>query len=175
MQIKGHEITPLIIKDSHSRRAEQFKNKIITALKKLGITSDDIDIELEKFALRKAPASVEWYFDGNLLFYSYDGGRYVDNLYIVMKVIEAEISDLEHDRKTIEEFVSEFREDEDVVEQRKHAREMIGVPMDCRDLDLINKTYKQLAKAAHPDMPGGSHDHFKELNRAHKILKKELS
>lgn len=175
MQIKGHEITPIVIKDSHSRRAEQFKNKIIQALKKLGITTDDIDIELERFALRKAPASVEWYFDGNLLYYSYDGGRYIDNLYIVMKVIEAEIAALENDQKTLEEFISAFREDDDVVEQRKHARELLGLPVDCRDLDLINKTYKQLAKAAHPDMDGGSHDRFKELNRAHKILKRELS
>ena len=42
------------------------------------------------------------------------------------------------------------------------------------DMGLINKKYKVLAKEHHPDMPMGSTEKFKEINNAHKTLKREL-
>jgi len=41
-------------------------------------------------------------------------------------------------------------------------------------LDLISKKYKDLAKKLHPDMETGDIDKFKAINRAHKMLKREL-
>ncbi|MCX9025094.1 MAG: DnaJ domain-containing protein [Candidatus Methanoperedens sp.] len=35
--------------------------------------------------------------------------------------------------------------------------------------------YKALAKELHPDMPTGDTEKFKQLNIAHKILKRELT
>ena len=35
---------------------------------------------------------------------------------------------------------------------------------------VIRKAYQQLAKSAHPDMPGGSEEKFLELKRAHDLL-----
>ena len=42
------------------------------------------------------------------------------------------------------------------------------------DLDVISKKYKVLAKKLHPDMDGGDAQRFKEINVAHKVLKREL-
>ena len=38
----------------------------------------------------------------------------------------------------------------------------------------IDVKYKELAKKHHPDMPSGNLEKFKEINNAHKTLKKEL-
>ena len=43
----------------------------------------------------------------------------------------------------------------------------------CLDLDEINKKYKELAKEHHPDKGGNTED-FKAINKAHKMLKREL-
>ena len=72
-------------------------------------------------------------------------------------------------------FNNAFSEDKDVQEQRKKARELLGIDEKSLDLDLINKRYRELAKSLHPDMPGGDLEKFKALNRAHKILKRELT
>ena len=57
INVKGHEFAAMSIKDSFDRRALQYKNKIIAALRKIGLTEDDIDIELEAVAAKTAPAS----------------------------------------------------------------------------------------------------------------------
>ena len=72
------------------------------------------------------------------------------------------------------EFVRKFEEGENIEKRRKKARELLGVDEDCLDLELINKNYKLLAKKCHPDMGGGDIKKFKELNHAHKLLKREL-
>jgi thioredoxin reductase (NADPH) len=41
------------------------------------------------------------------------------------------------------------------------------------NIEVINKSYKLLAKQAHPDL-GGDLEKFKEINNAHKMLKREL-
>src|SRR3989338_6501325 len=109
------------------------------------------------------------------MFYSYSNAdKYVDNLYVVSKVIENEVSLVITDQKPVEEFVYAFSEDKDVSEQRLKARELLGVDANSKDLDEINKKYKELAKKHHPDTPTGDLDRFKEVNQAHKVLKREL-
>ena len=175
LKIKGHEFNAIIARDSFHRRAVQYRNSIINTLRKLGLTEDDVDIPLEPAANKKAPASVSWYFDGYHLHYSYQtSNKFVDNLYVVLKIIELEVGALLNDEKTVNDFISEFSEDIDIKTQRKEARDTLGVSHDTTDLDLIDKQYKILAKECHPDMPNGDNAKFKAINRAHKILKREL-
>ncbi|HLC65597.1 MAG TPA: J domain-containing protein [Candidatus Nanoarchaeia archaeon] len=175
LTIKGHEFNAIAARDSFNRRTLQFSNKIVDTLKRIGLTVDDIDIPLESVAIKKAPASATWYFQGYRLHYSYNGtNRFVDNLYVVFMVISLEVDDLIKEQKTTDEFIHEFAEDDDVSDQRKKARELLGVEEDTIDISLINKRYKILAKECHPDMPNGDTEKFKALNRTHKILLREL-
>ena len=172
---KGHEFNAFRARDSFNRRAVQFRNNIIDTLKKIGITEDDVEIELEPSAAKKAPASASWYIDGHHMHYSHSSqGKFVDNLYAVSKVIELEVNALLNNQKTSEEFISEFSEDNDVGDRRKKAREVLGLGHDVLDMEMINQKYKTLAKEHHPDMPNGDIEKFKEINKAHKTLKREL-
>ncbi len=172
--IKGHTFTAIAAKDSFHRRAIQYANKILATLCQLGLTEDDVDVPLETLAIKRSSASATWFFEGYRMHYSYQGGKFVDNLYVVFKVIDLEVHALINNHKTFHEFISEFTEDEEVEAQRKEARELLGVNADCIDLDLIDKKYKDLARKLHPDMDGGDIDKFKALNRAHKLLRREL-
>lgn len=175
IKVKGYEFNAISIRDSYMRRAQKFKNNIITTLRAIGLTEDDVDLELEKVPFKRAPASVSWYLEGYHLHYSYKAGtKYVENLYVVSKVIEFEVQEIIEGNRTISEFINAFSEENEVEEERKAARELIGVDSDSLDLIEISKKYKKLAKESHPDMPNGDIDKFKALNRAHKILKREL-
>ncbi|HIG92710.1 MAG: heat shock protein DnaJ-like protein [archaeon GW2011_AR9] len=175
IKIKGYEITLPIIRDSYDRRAQQFRNNIIETLRKIGLTEDDINIKEEISAYRNAPASASWYVDGHHLYYSYKIARkYVENLYIVSKVIELEVKALLAGQKTIAEFIADFSEERDVEEKRVEARALLGVEDHVTDIAVINAKYKDLAKKNHPDMPGGDTERFKKINNAHKMLKREL-
>ena len=174
IKLKGHDLKEPKIRDSYDRRAIQFKNNIITSLKKLNISEDDIEVPLQKVARIRAPASASWYFAGEFLYISYKNLRFIDNLYLISKVIEIEVEALINKEKRLEEFVKVFIEDQDIEKQRKEARKLLGVEEDCINLETINQKYKLLAKKHHPDM-GGNIDMFKKINNAHKILKRELS
>ena len=175
-RIKGHEISLITVKDSHGRKAQQFRNNIIVSLGKIGLTEDDIDIVLEPIASKKLPAFASWYLEGYHLHYSYSASsNFASNLCVVFKVIEAEIKALLDGKKTIQEFISDFSEEKEITQTRKEAREILGVSTDCTDMALIDKAYKALAKEAHPDMPTGSVEGFKRINNAHKVLKRELT
>ncbi|MEK6901782.1 MAG: DnaJ domain-containing protein [Nanoarchaeota archaeon] len=173
--VKGHEFSMFNVRDSYSRRAVQFKNNILESLRKIGIKEDDVEVSLEAFAIKKAPASTSWYIDGYHLYYSYNlCPKFVENLYVVSKVIELEVEALLHEQITIEEFTAKFSEDHDIEDKRKQAREVLGLDLETTNLDLINKTYRDLAKEHHPDMPNGNTEKFKKINNAHKLLKREL-
>ena len=173
--VRGHEFSELVIKDSYDRRALQFKNNIIATLKKIGLTEDDLEIVLPRIARMKSVAAASWYFDGRNMYFSYrSGATFVQNLYVVSKVIEAEVAALLSETKTAEEFVRDFMEDRDIEKQRKEARKVLGVPENGVDMELINKSYKEKAKQLHPDVNGGDAEKFKEINNAHKMLKREL-
>lgn len=173
--LKGHEFKALEARDSFGRRAVQYRNNIINTLHKIGVKNDDVYVDLEPMALRNLPASATWYIDGYRLYYSYKSGKkYVDNLYVVYKVIELEVEDLLTERKTFEEFLSQFTEKHDVEQVRKKARETLGLDPDVLDMDVIDSKYKELAKRYHPDVDKGDIEMFKKINNAHKVLKREL-
>ena len=153
----------------------QFKNNILQSLSKLGLTEDDIDVPLQTLATHKAPASVLWYMDGHRLYYSYGRSpKFVENLYVVSKIIELEVQTLLNEEKTFPDFLNDFSEEKDVEDQRKEARALLGLAHDVIDVDLINSKFRALAKEHHPDRPNGDAEKFKAINLAHKILKREL-
>ena len=172
--LKGYEFEEGNIRDSFNRRALAFKNAIIQTLNKLGIIEDQIEVNMENMAVAKKPASVEWYFDGRRHYYSYSGKKFVDNLFIVSKVISLVVQDVLDGRKTIEDFSAEFTEEKEVEDERKQAREYFGLQEGFTMAD-VDKAYKLLARDLHPDMPNGDAEKFKKLNWAHKILKRELT
>lgn len=175
VNFKGHKIIPMLIKDNFQRRALQLKNKIIASLIKTGVGEDDIELDFNGQEVKKAKASVTWYFDGHMLHYENNSmEKYVENLYIVSKVIEGEVEYLLKGEKSLIDFVREFEEDDGLEKSRKEARDFFGVAHDSKDIEEINKKYKELARTLHPDMPTGDTEKFKQLNHHHKILKREL-
>ncbi len=175
IKAKGYEFTPVVVKASFNRKAVQFKNNIILSLRKMGISENYLDVPMEPFALKKVPASVVWYNEGLRMYYSYSAGNnFVENLYVVAKVIECEVNEVRNNQKTREDFFHDFSEDDDIEKQRKEARTLLGVSHDTKDLELINKKYKALAREHHPDTPTGDPEKFKAINHAHKMLRREL-
>ncbi len=173
--IKGHTFEAVIARDSATRRAQQYKNSVISVLGKIGVVADDVVIDLEPMAIKNAPAVATWYYDGYRMYYSYKlAKRYVDNLCVVLKVIELEVADFLAGKKPFDEFRAEFTEDDEVEESRKKARETLGVAHDVTDMNHIDKTFKDLARKHHPDMPEGNVELFKKINEAHKTLRREL-
>jgi hypothetical protein len=172
--VKGHEFNLPLIRDSYDRRAVLFKNNIIESLKKIGVIEDDVEVLLQKVARLKGNAAASWYYDGKNMYFSYKlSNKFIENLFIVSKVIDIEVKSLLNEEITIEEFSQHFSEDNDVEKRREKAREILGVDKDCLDIELINKNYKLLAKKHHPDA-GGETERFKRINNAHKTLKREL-
>ena len=174
--IKGHEIGTIIVKNAHNRRALQLKNNIIMLLRSIGINENDIDVPVQSIAIKKAKASATWYHSGHRMYYSHNmQSKFVDNLHVLFKVIEIESNLVLSEKKTFDDFISEFREDSDVDDKRKEARVYFGVGPDLNDFEIITRKYKAMAKELHPDMPSGDIEKFKQLNIAHKILKRELT
>src|SRR3989338_6344251 len=126
IKVKGHEFEQPLIKESFNRRAVQFKNAIIETLKKVDISEDQIDIKIEPLALKKMPASATWYMQGHRMYYSYElAGKFVDNLYVISKVIALEVETVLNKQKTIQDFIGTFSEEDDIEETRKKARETL--------------------------------------------------
>ena len=175
VKIKGNEIEAPRITSSFDRKAVQIQNNIVETLKQLGIERDNVRINMEKVAQRKAPASVSWYFESRNLKYSYSQmPKFVENLYIIDKVLKIEVAKLLSGEIILDQFTREFCEDDDLSQQLAEARKTLGVEPDEKDFELISKKYKELAKTHHPDMPEGSHDTFQKINAAHKLIRKEL-
>lgn len=173
MEVKGHEITPVKITNNFYRRAIQYKNNIINTLRKIGLKDEeDAEIEVPVAAMKNLTASIGWYMFDSYLHFSFGKLKYVENLYIISKVIEIEVERLLSKEITQDEFIEMFEEDEDILEQQKKARKLLEVE-DTQDMNIITAKYKELAKQHHPDA-GGSTEQFKAINKAHKVIKKEL-
>jgi len=173
IKVRGYELPVFDMKQASSRKALQLKNTIINNLKKLNVHEDFITVKEEAIVIKRAPASVSWYMDGQNLYYSYTIHNFIQNLYIVSSIIELEVNAVLSGEKSRDECVNGFMEDKEIEVHRKKARELLGVSKDCYDFDLISKKYKDLSKTHHPDM-GGDLEMFQSINNAHKTLKREL-
>ena len=174
VKIKGYEVNQIILKDSFQRRALASKNNIIKNLQKLGIHEDDIEIEVSGLAMAKKPATVYWYLNNYYHNYSYSGLKFAENIAMINKILSLFVQDVLAGVKTMEEFSSAFKENENIEEKRLAAREYFGLE-EGFTLDDVNKQYKSLSKKLHPDMPTGDVEKFKELNDMHKTIKREFS
>ena len=175
IKAKGNEFNLPNVKDSFNRRAAQFRQSIINNLNNNELAEGYMDVTEEAYALKKSKASATWYFNGHRLYYSYNlCNTFVENMYVVMKVIELEVKKLLNKEKTMEEFLHEFKEDKEIEDKRKEARKILGLDENETDVEKINRAYKNLAKEYHPDAGNGNLEKFKEINNAHKTLKREL-
>ncbi len=175
--VKGHEIAVKVTKSAYSRTAVLFANNIASELKKLGVNRDDVKIETNILGFKNHPGIVEFWADGHYLRFSYSmAKRFIDNLYVVMKLIELEVDEVLNGKKEFVEFLYTFSSDSDRKEIRKdlqEAKKTLGLGEDECDLNVIDKTYKELARSLHPDM-GGNLEEFQKINKAHKLIKKEM-
>lgn len=175
IKVRGEEFEISFAKDSFGRRAVQYRNKIIESIRKLGVSEDQVEINLEPLSIKKAEASVSWFFEDKHLFFSFQSmNRFIDNLYVVYAVVDAKIELLLDEKMEINEFFAYFAEEVDIKDARKEARETLGLHEDTKDIEVINKKYKELAKEHHPDTENGDIEKFKAINKAHKVLKREL-
>ncbi len=171
-QIRGRTVEIIPVRDSHGRRVTQSENKIVGILKHLGCPPEGVSFSTERLAMKKSEAWVRFYSPYHRCHISYGAYNYAENMQALVHLLEVEAKMIASHEQTPEVFFERYREEGDEDLDRKEARETLGLPEDCKDWKLIDKTYKTLAKKAHPDM-GGSEELFKRLNKAHKVLKKE--
>lgn len=177
VSVKGHEIEVKITKTAYDRKAVLFANNIIDELKKLNITRDDIEIPTNILGNKDIPATIEFWSNGHYMRFSYSmTKRFIDNLYVILQLIKIEVSEVLSGKKQIEEFYHTFSQDEnrkEISNKLREAKITLGLNEEEKDVDLINKSYKQLARSHHPDLGGDIHE-FQKINKAHKLIKKEM-
>lgn len=175
IKVKGNEIEVPVFRDHFDRRAVQIENRIMATLKMLNIDRDNVRLDMKRNARLKARAKVSFWFEGRNLTYAYNlCSKFIENLFVVDKVLETEVDRLLDKEISLDEFHREFTDDDNGDEKAKKARKILGVDEDCDDFDLIGRSYKVLAKKFHPDMSGGDEKKFQEINAAHKLIRKEL-
>ena len=176
IKVKGIEISYFPVKDSFQRRMIQFENKILAELKRVGVDYNYIhDFERPKIAIAPKPAFVKWGMGHSACTLIIEKEkRYIDNLQLVLLTITSFVEQVMSGQITVTDFERKFAIEGDANENRAWACEVLGVPEDCKDMSVINLAYKKLAKAHHPDMSTGDPALFKDVNEAHKLLKREL-
>ncbi len=175
--VKGHEIECKVTKTGFDRKSVVFVNNIVAELKKLGIKRDDIEVKLNVIGNKNYPATLEFWADGHYLRFSYSmTKRFIDNLYIISKLIEIEVNEVLEGKKELYDFYNLFIETEnrkDISNEVKQAKLTLGLSEDETDSKIITNSYRKLAREYHPDA-GGSIEDFQKVNKAHKLLKKEM-
>ena len=175
--VKGHQIEGKVTKAGYERKAVIFANNIVDELKKVGVARHQIDIKTNILGNKNYPATIEFWGGGHYLRFSYAmTKRFIDNLYIISKVIELEVKEVQDGTKNLHDFFHVFAEDgnrKDIAKDLIQAKKDLGLDEDEQNLEVIDKTYKKLARAAHPDL-GGSLEEFQKVNKAHKLIKKHM-
>lgn len=176
--VKGHEIPLKITKTGCNRKAVQLVNSIVADLKLIGVVRDDIEVEIPTLANRISPAVLEFWLNRQYCRFSYSKAkRFVDNLYLISKLINLEVREVVEKRKDIHEFYSMFNESKSDMKaldkSLNEAKLLLGVEENEDDIDTINLAYKKLARKHHPDL-GGSMEEFQKVNKAHKLIRKEM-
>lgn len=176
LKIKGNEIKKPNFTSSFSRRSIKIQNNIFSTLKQLGVSRDYIEVSMQNMPQLKNKAFVKWWFEGRNLKYTYSlMNKFIDNLYVIDKILEIEINKLIENEITLDQFQREFSEDADLEKQLIKARKILNVAEDENDFEVIAKSYKTLARKYHPDMSSGDHVMFQKINAAHKLIQKELN
>ena len=175
--VKGHEIKVKVTKAGYDRKVVLFVNTIVEELKKLGIPRDDIEIKVNVLGNKNIPATLEFWACGHYLRFSYSmTKRFIDNLYVIMELIKLEVNEVLTGKIEFVEFLHRFSEDgnrKEIANELKEAKNILGLNSTEADIKVINRAYRDLARNHHPDV-GGDLDEFKKINKAHKLIKKEM-
>ena len=174
---KGHEIEVRMTKAAYERKAVLFANNIIEDLRKLGVLREDVEITTNLPGGKIAPATIEFWAERHYLRFSYSmAKRFIDNLYVISKLIELEVEEVLTGKKDMVEFLHMFAEDsnrKEIAKELNDAKKTLGLDSTETDVDKINQVYKKLAREHHPDM-GGNVEEFQKVNKAHKMIKKHM-
>lgn len=175
--VKGHQIEAKVTKAGYERKAVIFANNIVEELKKVGVARHQIDITTNILGNKNYPATIEFWGGGHYLRFSYAiTKRFIDNLYIIMKLVELEVKEVLDGEKDLHGFYHTFTEDgnrKEIAKDIKEAKITLGLSEDETDIETIDKVYKKLARSSHPDL-GGSLEEFQAVNKAHKLIKKHM-
>lgn len=175
--VKGHEIKVKVTKSAYDRKAVLFANNIVEELKKLNIVRDQIEIPTNILGNKNVPASIEFWADGHYLRFSYSmTKRFIDNLYVIEQLIKLEVAEVLEGKKDINDFYHTFTEDgnrKEISKKLNEAKTHLGLDENETDVEKINQVYKKLARSHHPDL-GGNLEEFQKINKAHKLIKKEM-
>lgn len=175
--VKGHQIPVKVTKSAYDRKAVLFANNIVDELKKIGITRDDINVETSVLGNKNVPAVLEFWAQGYYLRFSFSlAKRFIDNLYVISELIKLEVREVLEGRKEMGEFLESFSEDsggKELADGLKQAKVDLGLDESESDLEVIDREYKKLARKHHPDA-GGDLEEFKKVNKAHKLIKKQM-
>ncbi|MCH8520032.1 MAG: J domain-containing protein [Nanoarchaeota archaeon] len=176
--VKGHEIALKVTKTGCNRKATQLVNSIVTSLKQIGVVRDDIEVVIPPLANRIEPAVLEFWLNRYYCRFSYSrANRFIDNLYLISKLIEIEVEEVISGKKDIQEFYSMFNESKSDMKKLdksiNEAKVLLGVSESEKDVEVINLAYKKLARKHHPDL-GGDIEEFQRINQAHKLILKEM-
>ena len=176
VMINGKKVTIKPTKSRFTKTAFQMSQEIYSALQKIGITKEFVDLTLCRNPLKSGePAQISWRVnDKDFYFQCNKQDRYVDNLGVITKVIEQESYAIRNGLKTFTQVMNQFVIGfEEGGEKILSPREIIGVDSKCNDLEYIKFKFKQKAKELHPDN-GGNVNLFQKLNLSMEILEKEL-
>ena len=177
VMVNGHDIEIKMTKAACDRKSVLFANSIIDELRKLNVSRDDVEIDVSILGSKNLPAKVEFWVEGHYLRFSYSmAKRFIDNLYVIKELIRIEVNEVLTGNKEFSEFVQMFSADsgrKEIGKELRNAKTTLGIDENENDVMIINKAYKSLAKAHHPDM-GGSIEDFQKVNKAHKLIKKEM-
>jgi hypothetical protein len=175
--VKGYSIESKVTKSAYDRKAVLFANTIVEELRKLGIPRDDIEIKTNILGNKNVPALLEFWTQGRYLRFSFSLTKcFIDNLYIISQLVKLEVQDVLEEKKTIQEFLEDFSESSSskkLALELREAKELLGLDEKESNVELINQEYKKLARKHHPDA-GGDVEEFKKINKAHKLIKKEM-
>ena len=173
IKVKGYEINFIPTISAIDRKAVLYCNNIIEEIKKIGLNQDYVEflkcenshrIELCKFSI---------YYENHKLIFSHNSQRrYIDNLFILSKLVEKEIQALLNNQITKQNLIDKYTQEKLEDDFRNKAIEILDLKKNNFDKETLNKNYKELAKKFHPDKEGGSVDEFKKINN--QIKKEEV-
>lgn len=191
MQAEAFPLTwPDTMPRASTKADSRFKTPLSAALKNvrgsLGLFATDTNKRVESLVIssnvtlgveRPAdPGVAVWFvWDGMQVCIAVD--RYAkveDNLQAIHHIVEARRTEMRHGglhivRATFRGFTAL------PAPKRRTWREVLGYPSGAApNADNIDSAYRRLAKARHPDTPGGSHDAMTELNTAKSEALKEI-
>ena len=159
-----------------SKSAFTISQEILHNLSKIGIKPNYVTLSIPRNPLKpKEPAEVGWVVNGEDHYFKCSTqDNYRDNLGVIGNVIHQEVYAIKNGMKSFGQVMNQFRLGYDETgEKIVSPREVLGIPLDIKDIDYITYKYKRKAKELHPDS-GGDAEKFKELSEAYKKLKEEL-